>query len=132
MSMYDYLGKAEVALMGHVIEVSDDTELRNIINYIAQVVNDNEECPAEEILTEAFQYTNTKKYRVSHISVNTLLGDMVVLTLILSTTTRKTPVKLDSFSGVFSYCYNFTAPFCSELGYTFYEKRPNGTYHRIG
>lgn len=38
---------------------------------------------------------------------------------------------LDDENGAFGYVANLDAPDLSELGYMFYEKRPNGTYHRI-
>lgn len=88
------------------------------------------DAPAE-IERMALQYSDGKA-RVSHIIVNTVEEDIHVGLLI---DTPEYPATEDGVldpDGFLTYQYIPTAPYLSELGYSFFEKRADKSIHRIG
>lgn len=121
--------KAEIALMGRAVNITDKDNLAYVIDYICKVVKCTETSGAE-ILKLATQYSDEKVTRPIGLICNTIMGDMKCLTVILKDFDGS-PFKLDSEDGVLCWVHNFTCPDCSELGYCFFEKTPSG-FRRIG
>lgn len=71
-------------------------------------------------------------FRISHIIVNTVMGDVHITMLLEDPKDPYTEEKILDPDGCFSYVYNATAAWCSELGYTFYERRKDHAIHRVG
>ena len=123
--------RAEMLLQGHVINHSDMDNIKYIIDYVSKVLNNS--VKSEEIIENAFKYINKKdKTHIVGLSLNTIMSEIVVLTLILrdENETHEDMFDIEDENGVFCYCYNYTYPDCSELGYSYF-KRENGKLHRI-
>ena len=84
-----------------------------------------------EIERLALQYTDGKA-RVSHIIVNTVDSDIHIGLLIDTPEYPATEKAVLDSDGFLTYQYVPTAPFLSELGYSFFEKRGDKSIHRIG
>lgn len=129
LSKGDLKAKAEVALMGRVVQVLDRENMEYVIDYIADVLK----CPThlgEDIYKKATRYTDLKKTVPVGISCSTLFrGEMRVINIVFKDKGKS--LKLDDPDGVLCYVYNFDAPDLSELGYCFFERNGNA-YHRIG
>lgn len=64
---------------------------------------------------KAFEFiSNKEKTKVIGLSLNTIMNEMVVLTLIFKDTGEI--FDIEDPNGVFCFCYNYTYPDCSELG----------------
>jgi len=123
--------KAEIALMGRPVKITDRDNLAYAIDYICKVLKCTETSGAE-ILKMATQYSDEKVTRPIGLVCNTIMDDMKCLTVILKDFDGS-PFKLDSENGVLCWTYNFTCPEYSELGYCFFEKiQGSGSYRRIG
>lgn len=124
---------AEMSLMGHVITVTSDDHLKHLIGYVLKVLKASYpeiEATAEEVFQEANKY-NSEEVAISHFCVNsTDFG--VMFTLVRDD--ELPDYKLESLInpyGVLAYVYNVACPFCSELGYVFFDKRANGKISRV-
>ena len=121
--------KAELALMGRVVQILDRENMEYVLDYIAKVLNCTEMTGAE-IYAEATKYTDPKETEPVGLSCSTLFGgEMRVVNIIFKDKGKS--LKLDDPDGVLCYVHNFDAPDLSELGYCFFE-RQGSTYHRIG
>lgn len=120
--------RAEMLLQGHVINHSNMDNIKYIIDYVSKVLNKS--VKSEEIIEKAFQYISDRKHtKIVGLSLNTLMGEMAVLDLVFKED-GENDFDIESEDGVFGYCYNYTCPDCSELGYSYF-KRENGKLHRI-
>lgn len=79
----------------------------------------------------ALQYSDGKA-RVSHIIVNTVEDDIHIGLLIDTPEYPATEKGVLDPDGFLTYQYIPTAPYCSELGYSYFEKRADKSIHRIG
>lgn len=120
--------KAELALMGRVVQILDRENMEYVLDYIAKVLNCTE-MTGKEIYDEATKYTDPKETEPVGLSTSTLFGgEMRVVNIVFKD--RGKSLKLDDLDGVFCHVHNFDAPDCSELGYCFFERNGN-SYHRI-
>lgn len=121
--------KAEVALMGRVVQVLDRENMEYVIDYIADTLKFHTQL-GEDIYNKATQYSNLEETFPVGISCSTLFGgEFKVINIIFKDKGKS--LKLDDPDGVLCYVYNFDAPDLSELGYCFFERNGNA-YHRIG
>lgn len=121
--------KAELALMGRVVQILDRENMEYVLNYISKVLNCTEMTGAE-IYDEATKYTNPDETEPVGLSCSTLFGGEFRVVNIIFKDKGKS-LKLDDPDGVLCHVHNFDAPDCSELGYCFFERIYN-SYHRIG
>lgn len=125
--------KAEVALMGRVVSVSKYDEVAYIIDYINKVLVaqgsiSKPEATGEEVVKRLIDYDN----KVRGLVVNTLLGYMPCITILLEDEEYDEQPPLDTDDGIFCYCFNALDDYmCSEFGCCFFEKLKDGSYHRI-
>lgn len=125
---------AEMSLMGHVITVTSDDHLKHLVEYVLTTLKASypsiDEETAEEVLAEAYKY-NEEEVAISHFCVSsTDFG--ILLTFVRDD--ELPDYKLESLInpyGVLAYVYNIACPFCSELGYVFFDKRENGKISRV-
>ena len=123
--------KAELALMGRVVQILDRENMEYVLDYIAKVLNCTEMTGAK-IYDEATKYTDPKETEPVGLSCSTLFGgEMRVVNIIFKDKGKS--LKLDDPDGVLCHVHNFDAPDCSELGYCFFERRgkTSSQYHRI-
>lgn len=121
--------KAELALMGRVVQLLDRENMEYVLDYIGKVLNCTE-MTGEAIYEEATQYTDSKKTMPVGLSCSTLFnGEFRVVNIIFKDKGKS--LKMDDPDGVLCHVHNFDAPDCSELGYCFFE-RVGSTFHRIG
>lgn len=119
---------AEMLMMGFVKQFTDEDNIKYVIDYVSKTLG--KDITADEIYEKAYEFISDKdKTKVVGLSVNTLYGEMQCLTLIFKD--EGEPFNIEDENGVFCYCYNYTYPDCSELGYSFF-KREHGKLHRIG
>lgn len=123
MKMMKWNTDAEMSLMGHVITVTSDDHLKHLVDYVLTTLKASyryEETTAEEVLAEANKY-NSEQVAISHFCVSsTEFG--VLLTFVRDD--ELPDYKLESLInpyGVLAYVYNIACPFCSELGYVFFD-----------
>lgn len=123
--------RAEVAMMGTVIQIHHESDLIYILDYISKTLDSTikQSFNAKEVVNNAFKYC--KNPVVHHLCVNTI-EDMLVITLTMTTDEDDEEYNLLSSQGVFSYVYNVTCPDFSELGYTFFAKKESGRVRRVG
>ena len=120
---------AETLMMGITKDVSTLTpeEVEFMIDYVLKTLGS--EATAQEVLAGSVKYC--KNPVIHHLNVSTTM-DMRMIAIMMSTDEDEEPYDILSRDGVFSYVYNIDAPFCSELGYTFYRKNPAGRIRRVG
>lgn len=135
--------KCELALMGVVTPMDDNYEAVAVLDGIlttmrAMRVPVEENLTGEKVLTEQVNKFGNNKIR--HIVCNTI-GGMRMIAMTLESypseddeeeEVEEFPEDLTTDMGVFSYVMNLDEPMFSELGYTFYEKHKDDTYHRVG
>ena len=117
----------EMALMGVTQCMTDRDNLEYALDYISKMLKNSGRIanPA----TGAEILSNFKSEPRGFV-VNTLMGDMIVVTIILHDEELKRQPNLDSRGGVLCYCYNYSVDYFSELGYCFF-KNEGGIYRRI-
>ena len=110
---------AEALMMGITKDVSTLTpeEVEYVIDYVLKTLGS--EATAQEVLAGSVKYCQNAV--IHHLNVSTTM-DMRMIAITMSTDEDEEPYDLLSKYGVFSYVYNIDAPFCSELGYTFFQK----------
>ena len=86
---------------------------------------------AIEIITNSTEYISGD-YEFKHVNMwQHPYSDDVMIAVLMSTHEDTEPYDILSENGVFGYVYNLDAPYCSELGYSYY--RQDGAYiKRIG
>lgn len=118
----------EMALMGVTQCMTDRDNLEYALDYISKMLKNSgriaNPATGAEILSKF-------KPEPRGFVVNTLMGDMIVVTIILHDEELKRQPNLDSRDGVFCYSYNYSVDYFSELGYCFF-KNEGGIYRRIG
>lgn len=119
--------KAELALMGRVVFMRSREDFEYVLDYIAKVLHCEQS--GHDIYENAVKHLDPKKTYPIGLSCSTIGGEFKVATLIMKDVGES--VELDRQDGVFCYCYNFTRPDFSELGYSYFEKQ-GSTYHRVG
>lgn len=126
--------KAEMMMMGITQMVEDCEEAHKITAYIVRTIldlnNEKAKDKAQEVMNNCFKYLSDEA-DVRGMVVNTIMGSMVCITYIIDDGEEGVPNDLATPYGVFSHVENLTCPDCSELGYTFFEKKSDG-YHRVG
>lgn len=122
----DLNAKAEIAMMGRVVEATNTDDLEYIIDYITKTLRKSTD--AKDILQAATKYA--KDLQPTGLIMNTICGEMQCLTVVLKDP-KETSFELDSEQGVLCYVYNYTCPDFSELGYCFFEKEAPG-FKRVG
>lgn len=120
----DCYNKAMIAAEGRVVITESETEIKHILQNIADLTG----C----ILSGAELYDLAKPYTSDNetiygLSCSTVHGYNCV-NLILRK--KNAPFCIDDKHGVLCYVPNLTAPDCSELGRCWFEKTDDG-YHRI-
>ena len=121
--------RAECAMMGMVVQAFNKDDLEYMLGYIAKALGD-EETTGAEIYAKATEFIDPKKTEAIYLSCSTIMGTDRVVNIVFKDTDK--PFILDDPDGVLCYVYNFTDPWCSELGYCFFERRGLAGYHRIG
>ena len=129
---------AEMAMMGFPIAVESKEHLHHMVGYCLWTLKcdlyenrpDSLESRTTEIVGNAFDKYNSGKKSVYWFVVNdSMFG--VLMTFSRDKTLTLKSGKMKS-SGVLAWVENIDAPDCSELGYTFFEKKSNGKVVRIG
>lgn len=122
-------GKAELAMLGAAIPVTQKENVIYILDYIAKALG-YEETTGAEIYAKATEFIDSKRTEIIGLSCSTIMGTDKVVNIIFKDNDNK-PFQLDDPDGVLCYVYNFSCEWCSELGYCFFEKRGR-SYYRIG
>ena len=136
MMKRDLENRCELAMMGKVIPVNDNSEVQAMTEYIINVIQGNgEDCV--DILENAINHYRENK--VKYLVCNTIM-DMPCITYLLESGVDKdhedyypAPFEEDYGSGypcAFCYVFNLTSDWCSEFGDCFFEKKADGYYHR--
>ena len=118
--------KAEVALMGLVTPIRDKDNIIYMLDYISNVIEGSK--IGTEIYNKATEFINLNETYIIGISCCRVYDDICINIIFKDKST--TAFKLDDPNGVLTYVYNFSADWCSELGYSFYERK-GPSYHRI-
>lgn len=121
--------KAEVAMMGLVTPIRDKDNIIYMLDYIAKVLDPDQYMTGEQIYEKAVEFINPEETMIVGLSCCRLMG-MPCVNVIFKDI-KDTKYKLDDEDGVLTYVHNFEGPDLSELGYCFFEKTPQGAYHRI-
>lgn len=129
--------RCELAMMGKVVPVNDNSEVQVMTEYIISVLQGNgEDCV--DVLENAINVYHENK--VKYLVVNRVM-DMPCITYLLDSGVDKyhedyypAPFEEDYGTGCpasFCYVFNLESDWCSEFGDCFFEKRPDGYYHRV-
>lgn len=129
--------RCELAMMGKVVPVNDNSEVQVMTEYIISVLQGNgEDCV--DVLENAINAYHENK--VKYLVVNRVM-DMPCITYLLDSGVDKyhedyypAPFEEDYGTGCpvsFCYVFNLECDWCSEFGDCFFEKRPDGYYHRV-
>ena len=121
--------KAECAMMGQVTLALGKDNFEYMLGYIAKTLG-YEETTGAEIYAKATEFINPKETEAIGLSCSTIMGTDRVVNIIFRDIDK--PFILDDPDGVLCYVYNYTDPWCSELGYCFFERQGLAGYHRIG
>lgn len=129
--------RCELAMMGLVIPVNDNSEVQAMTEYIITVVK-GDASNLVDILENAICKYNDNK--VKYLVVNRLHG-MPCITYLLDSGVDKdhedyypAPFEEDYGSGYpasFCYVFNLESDWCSEFGDCFFQKQRDGYYHRV-
>lgn len=128
--------RCELAMMGKVVPVNDNSEVQAMTAYIVNVITGNTD-KLVDILENAINHYHENK--VKYIVCNTVM-DMPCITYLLDSGVDKdhedyypAPFEEDygtGFPSAFCYVFNLASDWCSEFGDCFFEKRRDGYYHR--
>ena len=127
----DAKARCELAMMGKVVKCTN-SEVLDCIKYIGKATETWGDAVKEK--AETFVENLSKyKHRVKMMVCNMVYDDKC-LTFLLETDDLPKPFETDYGSGYpcsYGYALNLSAPWCSEYGDSFYEKRTDGFYHRV-
>lgn len=127
-------GKVQTFSNTDMTQDSNKTLTTWFICYILKVIHAEKDTYPIDYLEEAHEIWDTiQEYgekTVKHMVVNTIEG-MPMITFGLDDEEDPWHEDLDN-DWIFSYVYNVSCPDLSEFGDTFYEKRSDNFYHRIG
>ena len=128
--------RCELAMMGKVVPVHDNSEVQSMTEYIVKALKD-EKTEVVDILKNAINRYHDNK--VKYLVCNRIMG-MPCITYLLDSGVDKdhedyypAPFEEDYGSGYpcsFCYVFNLESDWCSEFGDCFFEKRADGFYHR--
>ena len=128
--------RCELALMGKVVPVNSNDEVQFMTEYILSAMGH------DESLIEDFVERTINHYgqnNVKYLVCNTVM-DMKCITYLLECASDDeeeqypAPFEEDYGSGypcAFCYVFNAESDWCSEFGDCFFEKKPDGFYHRV-
>lgn len=129
--------RCELALMGKVVEVRDNSEVVPMTEYMMSAMG------IENPLNPNFLKDSICKYNnnlVKYLVCNTVMG-MKCITYLLASDKPKNdeeyypaPFEEDYGTGypcAFSYVFNLDCDWCSEFGDVFFKKSIDGFYHRV-
>ena len=130
--------RCELAMMGCVMPVTDNSEVQEMTQYIVKAIKGEEYASKlVDILDNAIN--RYQENEVKYIVCNRLHG-MPCITYLLDSGVDEdhedyypAPFKEDYGSGypcAFCYVFNLDSDWCSEFGDCFFEKRADGFYHR--
>ena len=129
--------RCELAMMGKVVPVNDNSEVQSMTEYIVNVVRGNCENLVDILENAINRYQNNL---VKYLVVNTVQGMPCITYLLDSGRTPDheeyypAPFEEDYGSGypcAFSYVFNLESDWCSEFGDCFFEMREDGFYYRV-
>ena len=128
--------RCELALMGKVVPVNDNSEVQLMTEYIVRAVK-GEDYELVDIVKESINRYHENK--VKYLVCNTVM-DMPCITYLLDSGVDKdnedyypAPFEEDYGTGhpcAFCYVFNLDSDWCSEFGDCFFEKKSDGYYHR--
>ena len=132
--------RCEVAMMGKVVVVNDNSEVQMMTEYIANTIKGEEQTRGlVDILNESINRYHENK--VKYLVCNTVMNMPCITYLLDSGIEDKehedyypAPFEEDYGSGypcAFCYVFNLESDWCSEFGDCFFEKRKDGYYHRV-
>lgn len=129
--------RCELALMGKVVEVRDNSEVVPMTEYMMSAMG------IEKSLNPNFLEDSICKYsqhKVKHLVCNTVM-DMRCITYLLEISKPEgdeeyypAPFTEDYGTGcpcAFCYVFNLDCDWCSEFGDSFFKKKSDGFYHRV-
>ena len=128
--------RCELALMGKVVPVNSNDEVQFMTEYILSAMGH------DESLIEDFVERTINHYgqnNVKYLVCNTVM-DMKCITYLLECASDDeeeqypAPFEEDYGTGypcAFCYVFNAESDWCSEFGDCFFEKKPDGFYHRV-
>lgn len=131
--------RCELALMGKVIPVNDNSEVQTMTKYIVSAIKGEEYAnKLVDILENAINHY--QENLVKYLVCNTVQG-MHCITYLLDSGVDKdhenyypAPFEEDYGTGypvAFTYVFNLDCDWCSEFGDSFFEKQSDGYYHRV-
>ena len=131
--------RCELAMMGKVVPVNDNSEVQDMTKYIYSTIKGEENVHRlVDILENAINRYQENK--VKYIVCVTLHGMPCITYLLDSGRTEDheewypSPFEEDYGIGypcAFCYVFNLVDDWCSEFGDCFFEKRDDGFYHRV-
>lgn len=128
--------RCELALMGKVVPVKDNSEVQDITNYVLSAVGVESEDFNNVVENHINRYS---KNNVKYVVCNTVEG-MRCITFLLENATEDeeyaypAPFEEDygsKYPCAFCYVLNLDVEYFSELGDCFFEMREDGYYHRV-
>lgn len=129
--------RCELAMMGKVVPVYDNSEVQSMTEYIVTVINGNADNLVDILENAICRFQQNK---VKYLVCNTVM-DMPCITYLLDSGVDKdhedyypAPFEEDYGTGYpasFCYVFNLASDWCSEFGDSFFEKRADGYYHRV-
>lgn len=128
--------RCELALMGKVVEVKDNSEVVPMTEYIMKAVGIESPLSPDFLKESICKYSNNL---VKYLVCNRVM-DMNCITYLLASDKPKgdedyypAPFEEDYGTGypcAFCYVFNLESDWCSEFGDCFFQKR-GGFYHRV-
>lgn len=131
--------RCELAMMGKVIPVNDNSEVQAMTEYIVQVIKGEDQAnKLVDILKNAIN--RYQENEVKYLVVNTVM-DMPCISYLLDSGLPTghedyypSPFETDYGTGypvAFCYVFNLESDWCSEFGDAFFEKKADGYFHRV-
>ena len=130
--------RCELAMMGLVVPVNDNSEVQSMTEYIYQVIKGDPSDLVNIIENAICRYQSNE---VKYLVVNRLHGMPCITYLLASGIEDKedeyyypAPFEEDYGTGCpasFCYVFNLESDWCSEFGDCFFKKKADGYYHRV-
>ena len=119
--------RLELAMMtGNVVLLNNEKDIKYALDYILSAIGSDK--TGEDIYDAALRYSDKDETRIAGISTSMVYGDPCINVILCD---KNEELCLDRESGILCYVFNSQSDICSELGFCFFEKRDNDTYHRI-
>lgn len=120
---------AEMAMQGFTIPIQSEEHLKHIIGYVLFTLKDmiDPNMDVDERTDEVFDNA-VNKYNSTGQTVNFVTVSSSPFGVMVTFVRDKAPVT--KRQGVLAWVENLEAPFCSELGYVYFQQT-NGKIHRI-